>query len=210
MKSKGFSHFILTRYNTAFDVNLKRLYDKPNADKWMDEREPLFEKTKESVLFQKGDFKWIISIDYRTPEKYLKKIFTDDRMIMIHCDIRDAFKEVEVGGWVISSRLDNDDCYLPGAVKAIQSAFSEKESIIDIPYYIYDGKDRWTSERYTPNSPFLSLVNKDKRNCFARPHNKMSRSFGKSIFACREPKALMVVHENNQKNHILPNSKKVK
>jgi len=205
-RSKGFSHYLLTKFNTQpFDG--KMLYDdKEKADAWMDKRMKLFEETKKSVLEQEGEFKWIISVDKRTPQKYLDEIFTDERMIMTNRDIREAFKDEKFKTeWIITTRIDNDDLYLPGAIKAIQSAFAEEVVVIDLLYLVLDkniGKTR-ASGRRTPNSPFLSLVEhyKNVRTAFARPHTYMIGEFGKGVWADRKKVyAYQVVHEDNVMN----------
>ena len=211
---ENFEHFILTRYNTQF-FDGGFLYDNEGADEWMEERQPLFAATRDSVLSQEGNFKWIISVDKRTPEKFLKKIFTDKRMIQVNCDIREAFKEVKTKGkWVITTRLDNDDRYLPGAIKAIQEEFEPKLKVIDIDYeqlFLKTGK-RYTSERKGPNSPFLSLIEPSDRimTAFCRPHSVLHTGYpignekvtidGHKI---RKVYAYMIIHGKNAFNSIV-------
>lgn len=192
MSLQKLRHVILTRYNLG-------LYDNEGAEEWMEHRFPLFVKTRDSVLSQEGDFEWWLSMDGRTPERWVKKIFTDSRMHITS----DHPKEFRSDGWIITSRLDNDDLYLPGAVKVIQENFTEQEIVIDLMYeQIYNG-NRYTSERVQPNSPFLSLVeNGAKRTCYARPHSKMLTEY-KGVFACNEPMALMVIHDRNLGNRIV-------
>ena len=104
-------------------------------------------------------------------------------------------------GWTITTRFDNDDLYLPGAVKAIQDTFIEKELVIDLKYHqICDGVV-YSSMRSQPNSPFLSLISKDK-NCYARPHSLMINDF-KGRFASNEIYAYMVIHDKNLGNKII-------
>lgn len=221
-KSDVFKHFILTRYNTQHNAELGHLYDDPDeADIWMESRIDLFEKTKESVLSQEGDFEWIVSVDNRTPKKFLKKIFTDDRMRMVHCDIRDTFKDVEIDvPWVITTRLDNDDQYKPGAIKAIQSRFEPKLKVIDIGFNELDWPtgDEYLGERRWPNSMFISLIEPSSRivTAFCRPHGQvyteypMSGSYdtkwgdlkrigGETI---EKKYALMVCHGGNITNRV--------
>jgi hypothetical protein len=199
MKSQKLKHVILTRFNLG-------LYDRDSriANEWMDHRMPLFEKTRASVLSQEGDFEWVICVDSRTPHRYLEEIITDYRMSIMH-EHPNTYKP---DGWTITTRLDNDDLYLPGAIKAIQDSFTEQELVLDIRYQqLYQGvlyssgtkNDGW--ERPRPNSPFLSLISKEK-NCFARPHTKMLKDF-KGIFASKEPLAYMVIHDNNLGNKIV-------
>ena len=205
-QSKQFSHYILTRFNFG-------LYDKEDADEWMSARMGLFEATKESILSQEGEFQWIVSVDSRTPVKYLKKIFTDKRMIKVTCDSRVAFDDIKPKTpWVITTRMDNDDLYLPGAVKAIQEQFKPEIRVIDIEYnQLYKGK-RYTSERRGPNSPFLSLVEPSDRvkTCYCRPHYKLLDGYptedglvsipGKKT---RVVYAYMVIHKSNMANKLV-------
>lgn len=211
-KLNVFKHFILTRYNTQQQPDGGFLYDDvKKANKWMEERMKLFKKTRESVLSQEGDFEWIISLDKRTPNRFIQEIITDERMKVVHCDIRDTFDEVEVEEpWVITTRLDNDDLYVPGTILAIQRQFTNQEIIIDLRYRQKKGKDLYTSgpngsERHAPNSPFLSLIERNDhriRTAFCRPHAKMIEEY-KGIWASREPLAYQVVHGNNAANKIV-------
>lgn len=185
-----FKHVILTRYNLG-------LYDKTGAEQWMKHREILFRKTRESVLSQEGDFEWWLSVDERTPGWWLKKIFTDPRM---HITFEHP-KEFRCDGWVITTRLDNDDIYLPGAVKAIQSCFETKELVIDLRYEQLCDGDKSSSWRTRPNSPFLSLVSKT-RNCYARPHSKMLTE-APGVFASDDILAYMVLHDRNLGNKLI-------
>ena len=90
-KIRGFKHVILTKFNTLPAVG-GMLYDNPtDANLWMDKRMPLFKHTKESVLSQNGDFKWIISVDERTPGRYIDAIKTDDRIIITNQEIMYSF-----------------------------------------------------------------------------------------------------------------------
>ena len=191
INNRGFKHIILTRYNLG-------LYDRPGAEEWMEHRYPYFERTRDSILSQEGDFEWWISLDVRTPRKWVNDISTDDR---IHLTSLHP-KEFRSEGWTITTRMDNDDIYLPGAIKAIQSAFVEKEMVLDIRYYQMHEGNLYTSNRNMPNSPFLSLIeNGANKTCYARPHSKMLEDF-RGKFVSDEPLALMVVHDMNMGNRI--------
>jgi len=187
-----FKHVILTRYNLG-------LYDKTGAEQWMKHREILFRKTRESVLSQEGDFEWWLSFDGRTPDRWVNRLLTDSRMHATS-DHPNKFRNP---GWTITTRLDNDDLYLPGAVKAIQDCFTEEEMVIDLRYWGFTKGKLYTSDRPQPNSPFLSLIeNGVKRTCYARPHSKMINEY-RSVFASRDKFALMVVHDSNVGNNIV-------
>lgn len=190
MSLQRLKHVILTRFNLG-------LYDRPGAEEWMKHRMMYFEHTRESVLSQDCDFKWILCMDIRTPPEILFTMMIDERQEIM-------FKHPNTykpDGWTITTRLDNDDIYLPGAIKAIQDSFVEEEMVVDIKYQqLYDGA-LYSSERPKPNSPFLSLISKDK-NCYARPHSKMINDF-KSKFASDEVLAYMVIHDNNLGNKLV-------
>ena len=199
MSLQKLRHVILTRYNLG-------LYDRPDAEEWMAERMPLFERTRESVLSQEGDFEWHLCLDPLTPNRWRQAIICDSRMAIKH----DHPKFFRSEGWTITTRLDNDDIYLPGAVKAIQAKAKEEEMIIDLRYnQLYKG-ELWSSgrevdgwERQQPNSPFLSLVeNGAKRTCYARPHTKMIEEY-RGKFASNKVLAYMVIHDNNLGNKIV-------
>ena len=175
----------------------------------MDERMPLFYKCRDTVLSQGGDFEWVICMDPRTPEMYLRRIVTDPRIIIANIHPMAYFMDKKIEEpWLITTRLDNDDLYEPGAVRAIQNCFTEQEIIIDLVYEQYELRTRKksSSKRYNPNSPFLSLIEKtDKeiKTCYARPHHKMSQDWPVGIYASRQVLAYMVIHENNIGNKIL-------
>jgi hypothetical protein len=187
----GFKHVILTRFNLG-------LYDRPGADEWMRHRMLYFRATRDSVLSQDAEFEWWISMDTRTPLRWINNIWTDYR---IHLTPSHP-KEFRGFGWTITTRLDNDDILLPGAIKAIQDAFVEEEMIIDIRYQQMFNGELYTSGRDKPNSPFLSLIeNGVKKTCYARPHSKMIQDYP-AKFASDEVLAYMVIHDRNLGNRI--------
>lgn len=230
-RSKGFNHFILTRYNIPqWDgENYVSMYSKPvKAKKWMDDRLELFEKTRESVLSQDGDFRWIISFDNRTPESVIDAIVTDKRMTAISSEgkyqeeIVRYMKGQKLKGFVITSRMDNDDIYLPGVILAIQDSFQPQVYVIDIDYIQHDiiNNEKYTSGNATKheairvrnNGPFLSLVELANhiRTCYCRPHSvlidgypgsdgtkaKISSKKINTVFA------EMIIHSENMMNKI--------
>lgn len=214
-KSERFKHVIMTRFNNG-------IYDKTEEQlkgltpvEWMKQRYSLFKATRESVLTQKGNFEWVISFDPNTPDGYVQKCITDDRMTATCDDVRDYFTGMDiVEPWVITSRIDNDDLYRPGFVKAVQDAFEEKLMAIDIDYYQYDIRDlqKYTSERYTATSPFMSLVepSDNVKTVYCRPHNKIVDGYpfkdgNRKIPAVKihGQYAYMVIHNDNMANKIV-------
>ena len=62
----------------------------------MDDRLELFKKTKESVLTQDADFKWVLSFDEKTPAEIVEEVCSDERMIYTFKDIRTFFDDYKV------------------------------------------------------------------------------------------------------------------
>lgn len=205
-KLKGFSHFILTRYNNG-------IYDREDAEQWMQSRYELFKRTSASVAVQKADFTWVIAFDERTPKAEIKKICNKSYILPFIGDIRNIdLKEYTSEKWVITSRFDNDDEYLPDAIATIQQRFTQELQVIDIDYYQYYNGHLYTSERRGPNSPFLSLVEpiETAKTCYCRPHSVLLDGYPSpdghiSIKASkiREPLALMVLHSENMANKLV-------
>jgi len=222
MNSKRFKHVILTRFNTKEDNDGKLLYDKPGADEWMEDRMPLFEETKKSVLAQTaGDFEWVISLDERTPSKYVRKIFTHPKITIVNCNILLALDEIEIDApWVITTRLDCDDLLTPGAIHAIQRCFEPKLKVIDIGVVRLDNKTGkvYLGDVGNGRSMFLSLIEPRERmvGVFCRPHSVLQTGYPmkgtfKDGFSRYTPlplefvnkkRAVMVCHGNNVANHI--------
>ncbi len=208
---KEFKHVVITRYN--WDNATKDFYGThPDPEKWMEERYELFKATRDSVLSQKAEFDWYIAFDKKTPKSYVKKVCSSSNMIPVFKDVRNLkfnYKEP----WIITTRMDNDDLYNPGALKAIQDAFTPMLQVIDIDYEQFDGDKYYTSERRGANSPFLSLVEPSDRvkTCYCRPHSKLASGYPtkegpkKPIRASKinRPLALMVIHGNNVANQIV-------
>jgi hypothetical protein len=145
-------------------------------------------------------------------------------MTPIFYDIRDHKFEIEEP-WLITTRLDNDDRLLPGALQAIQDAFQEELMMIDMHYeqldlntgkrYTNGNKDRGEKYRSVRNSPFLSLVERSKwaNGALCRPHQKIYDGYPSNggtkrlknyvkIGGVRTPYALMVIHGENVANKI--------
>ena len=207
-----FKHFILTRFNNG-------IYDRDDAVEWMEHRMELFKDSRDSVLSQDGEFEWILSIDERTPDRVVDEILTDKRMKAVTYDIRDSFKDYEGSEFVITSRFDNDDLYLPGAIEAIQAKFQPQLYVIDIDYMQYYNGEYYTSgnkskgelKRMLNNGPFLSLVEPaiNVKTCYSRPHTHMPFGYpfedGNRPIAntkIEEPYAVMVIHSENLANKV--------
>lgn len=202
-----FTHFIITRYNLE-------LYNRPAqfADQWMHHRLHYFQSCRDSVLSQNADFRWIVMFDERTPWNWITKVCTDPRMkpfIGYPADF--PYAESCDTDWIITTRLDNDDRYLPGALAAIQAQFNPMVMCIDIDYFGYNNLHYYTSNRGTPTSFFISLVEPRETaiGVYYTQHNLVRTSYPVNGEPTRipevmikQPYAVMVVHGNNQANKI--------
>ena len=217
---KQFKHVLITRYNWQNETNdfygNNPILDTLGIDpkKWMKDRLELFKATRESVLSQGVDFDWIISFDGNTPVSYVKKVCTAPNMFPVYNDVRDLIFDYPEP-YIITTRLDNEDIYLPGALKAIQDAFEPMLMVIDIDYKQWDmDTDKYYgSDRDNASGPFLSLVEpKDYvKTCYCRPHSVLASGYpskdGQKIairpHKIMQPLALMVLHDHNIANKIV-------
>lgn len=200
-------HFVLTRFNwDGYEGDFFRkdnpllLHSNLSPEEWLEHRYKLFRETRESVLSQDSDFEWIISFDKNTSKDYIDLCINgSDKITPIFCDIR----EFKYHDWCITSRMDNDDFYLDGALGAIQKAAQKKKMVVDIEYYQYFNGTYFTSERRAANSPFLSLVAPPnfESNCYSRPHTIMNTIY--PAMKVKQPYAVMVVHGKNVANKIV-------
>lgn len=202
-----FTHFVLTRYN----IELYNLSE-AEAELWMQHRYHYFEKCRASVLSQDAEFRWVIFFDERTPWNWISKICTDPRMEAFFGGVLEyPFADKADTEWIITTRFDNDDRYLPGALAAIQSKFMPMVMCIDIDYFGYNNQHYYTSNRGTPTSFFISLVEhrSNVAGVFYTQHNQVRSAYpvnGEKTripeIMIKQPYAVMVVHGNNLANKI--------
>lgn len=219
-------HYILTRWNLSLEG--QSIYNNPaisDPQEWMSHRMKLFEKyTLPSVLNQTNrNFQWLMSFAPETPKEitdkydypFVKCIYqypTDYMRGLYGTVLRD-------GDHLITSRLDNDDMLEPFYVERIQAVFDKQDFLIVDP----DGRQLdlktgkfYTSARKTPNSPFLSLIEKvglkytslngtqidiPIKTCCYCSHSKMTWHFpAKKIY---DWLWIMVIHDRNVSNKIV-------
>ena len=79
--------------------------------------------------------------------------------------------------YLLTSRLDNDDEYLPQFVAAVQAAFSPTTQVLDVQGVQSDGLGYFTIHREEPNSPFISLVEPwhDVKTAHFENHTRMAQ-----------------------------------
>lgn len=211
---KKFTHFIACRYN--HDLYTNNTYKVKDRDGWMNDRLLKFKKLLDSLNNQTClEFKFLIFIDPNTPilHKEILIKFLEDNLKKINWEVSEIqfnifLKNLKVDTeFIITSRIDNDDEYLPKFVETIQKAFNGKEEVIDVKGVQFDtiNNQKYTSGRLTPNSPFISLVEKSNniKSVYFCSHSNMCKHFKCRFSNDTEVHYIQNIHNNNIMNKII-------
>ncbi len=169
--SPEFTHIVLTRFNLVGIGGEKS----PEAwVRWNEHRFRIFMTyCLPSMLQQSAPFTWHLYFDVQTPEQHLAEIEKlkkiphiriffmkgKEEFLRTHMDtIRESLPAEK--GWLITTRVDNDDCLHRDALERIQSRFRPLDSmLINLSSgYTYNLETRILSHYYYLKSPFMSLV----------------------------------------------------
>lgn len=170
----NFSHFIITQFNLK-NFPLSDNNDSVTWLKWTRNRVELFrEFCLPSIKNQTCKvFTWLIYFDADTPQEF--NVFLNELNSFPFIKIcyskgyedfnlrytEEVKKRVgESVKWIITTRMDNDDCLHKDAIKTIQNNFVEKHKfLISLASgYVLNISDRKLSHYFYPMSPFLSLI----------------------------------------------------
>ena len=140
MEENFFQHFIITRFNLKQNVwNKDKFGSQVNDDIWLKDRYSLFiTYCFPSLEAQVNlNFKWLVYFDTNTPLMYkhknedLKEQFAnfyplyidniDELKVACRKDIQDL--QESNSKFVITTRIDNDDCFHENTVAKIQENF---------------------------------------------------------------------------------------
>ncbi|WP_197429323.1 glycosyltransferase [Winogradskyella endarachnes] len=173
-----YKHFLITRFNLR---NPKWVADKKNApiltDQWHDNRFKLFNDfCFESVNNQTNkNFQWLVFFDTTTPQKYRDIIDSFksrmDNFYPIYIDgmdlylpsIKDYISNFNEE-YIITSRLDNDDCISKYYIEEVQKRFNKQHFMaIDFidGYSLQIKPNVKIGKRIDQYSPFISLIEKN-------------------------------------------------
>lgn len=173
-----YNHFLITRFNLR---NPKWVADKKNTpvltDQWHENRFKLFNDfCFESVKAQTNqNFQWLVFFDTTTPQKFRDIVDTFkskmDNFIPIYVNGMDLFlpsiKEYISNynsKFLITSRLDNDDCISRYYIDEVQKRFNHQNfmavDFID-GYSLQIKPDVKIGKRIDQYSPFISLIEKN-------------------------------------------------
>lgn len=215
-----FQHYILTRFNLrAEHWTTTKNNEKVLTDEWLEERFDLFENfCFSSVKNQKNqNFKWLVFFDINTPDFYKQKVaeyrksydnflpFFIDGMTNFLPEIVKNIKALDSEKYIITSRLDNDDCIHENYTEVIQSYFQKQDhhalDIID-GYTLETGKNTRLGILMKLNNPFMSLIeNKEdfKSVWFRERHG--SWKYEKNMTKIKNQRLwLSIIHSKNKVN----------
>lgn len=173
-----FQHFVITRFNLRDPALEKANGNKPLLDdKWMADRLELFENYCFSSLKKQSEtnFTWLVFFDISTPDIFraiIDKYATEfSNFTPIYIDGMNAYLpsiKSEIAKrldqpYLITSRLDNDDCLHQDYMKEVQAQFAEQS------FMAIDFVDGYTlqiepivrfAKRSHVHNPFISLIEK--------------------------------------------------
>ena len=233
-----FAHFIITQFNLRnFPLSDAAGYEK--WIQWTRNRIDLFRKfCLPSMINQTcKDFTWLLFFDSETPPEFdgfIESLKSYKFIEICRCEgindfYADYFDEInkrlpENAGWIITTRIDNDDVLHRDAVKTIQLNFEEKHKyLISLASgYILNTADNRMSHYFYPMSPFISLIENTGNSpsgVFEKGHTKWDtlRLFifrelwheffrpgkRKSRFILKRPMWIQIVHGENVSNSFI-------
>lgn len=189
-----FQHFLITRFNLrqpewTATKSRTRVLD----DAWLQHRFELFERfCLPSVAAQScRDFRWLVYFDTDTGDEWRARIQTCqarcpqfqpvfvEGMAAFLPDVQQRLAD-SPGDWVISSRLDNDDCLHAGHIGLLQREFRQQD------YLLLDVVDGYTLEiqprhrlgrSLDPCNPFVTLIERNQTplSVWHRSHGSWKR-----------------------------------
>lgn len=180
--NKMFGHYIITRFNLRRgDWKTTKNDELVLNDEWLEERFELFQNfCFPSVKNQlNNNFKWLVFFDINTPESYksivekLSKEFPRfqpyyiDGMDQFLPSVKNKIEEICKKEYVITSRLDNDDCISNNYVGEVQNYFDSQHFLaIDLidGYTLSTGSEAKLGFKRQFNNPFISLIEKNNAN----------------------------------------------
>jgi hypothetical protein len=170
VKKMIFKHFIITRFNLSTGFSQGREFN----DKWLYDRCSLFQiYCAPSVSNQSiTNFTWIVLMAYSTPKEWIDKVKLIGKSTGLSFDvllIRDDFElelrdylrnSLNPSEFLITTRLDNDDCIHYDFVRKVQSAF-ERQNYYFVEFvngYTFSTNGQILKQRRFVGNPFTSLI----------------------------------------------------
>ncbi len=216
--TSGFSHYLITRFNLRKETWVTTKKNEPVlSDVWLKNRFELFEiYCLSSVRSQTNlNFKWLVFFDTTTPDEYKERVqqIADQfpQFQPVYSDGMDPYigmaQEIvskDKTEYVITTRLDNDDCVSIDFIDTIQNDFANQG------YQALDYVDGYTLQiapqvrlgrKLHYYNPFNSLVERNeapktichRRHSQWKKEKRIKRIRGKRIW-------LSIIHQENKVN----------
>jgi len=214
-----FHHYLVTRFNLR---NPKWDVTKNNelllTDEWMEHRIGLFSSfCLPSVAAQKNqNFTWLIFFDTNTKPEFRSRIealldghqnfraMYIEGMNAFYPELKKLLLEEAGSPYLITSRIDNDDCISNRFIDEVQKNFNSQDyQAIDIVdgYTLGIKPDVMLGKKEHIFNPFISLIEKndDPKTVWLSDHNMWKKETRiKSIRGNR--RWLSIIHEKNKVN----------
>lgn len=214
-----FDHYLITRFNLRNPQwDLTKNKGLLLTDEWMNNRLWLFENfCFPSVIAQENkNFTWLLYLDVTTTSQFRDrveklianypyiKVFYIDGMSVFQSSITAYIAQNATQPFLITTRIDNDDCVSAHYISAIQKCFSQQEyEAIDIikgyslqiePQFILGKKEHVFN-------PFISLIerNTNPMTVWANDHTMWKKET--RIQQINDKRLWMsIIHEKNKVN----------
>ncbi|KAF2516856.1 hypothetical protein E0W68_11615 [Flavobacterium salilacus subsp. salilacus] len=215
-----FSHYLITRFNLK---NPKWDVTKNNesllTDEWLEHRLWLFENfCLPSVVAQTNkNFTWLIYFDVTTPNAYRQKIealiagnsniklFYIEGMPAFYPEIKKLITAETKGvPYLITSRIDNDDCIRNSFINEVQNKFKKQDYMaIDVikGYSLQIKPVIMLGKKEHIFNPFISLIEKNDnpKTVWLNDHNHWKKET--RIMQITDKRLWMsIIHEKNKVN----------
>lgn len=213
-----FKHLLITRFNLR---NPKWDFTKNNEsllnDEWMQSRMQLFKNfCFPSICAQSNpDFEWLIYFDSTTSVTFKKEImeliqgkenikaFFIDGMNAFYPSIQEYIQNITTP-FLITSRIDNDDCIHKDFIKTVQQNFQEQDfQAIDIikGYSLQIEPEIILGKKEHIFNPFISLIEKNEnpKTVWLSDHN-MWKKETRITQVTNKRLWLSIIHQKNKVN----------
>ncbi|MEO1031759.1 MAG: glycosyltransferase [Bacteroidota bacterium] len=215
-----YKHYLITRFNLKnknWDVtkNNETLLTRD----WMSHRIDLFRSfCLPSVVHQtNSDFQWLLFFDETTDEDFKEaletllqpyphfKLFYIDGMDAFHPSIKSFTSEdSKEHSYIITSRIDNDDCIHKDYIATIQKQFASQDFMaIDVlkGYSLQISPDIMLGKKEHIFNPFISLIEKNEspKTVWFSDHN-MWKKESRRIEIANKRLWMSIIHEKNKVN----------
>lgn len=222
MTPPSFTHYLLTRFNLRKETwKTSRNGTPVLTDSWLENRFNLFEQfCFPSVCSQiNKNFEWLVFFDKTTSDRDREKIKSYQQTLPnfkpLFLDgmkeFRPAIKQVIAESptdFIITSRLDNDDCIHENFINTIQNNFDGQHFMaLDFPegFTLQTEPEIRLGKRRQNFNPFLTLIerNKNPQGIFSK-HNHGTWKEERNVKRLLNQRIWMsIIHPENKKNEFM-------